>query len=182
MYEGLLLSTGGGIITDIKKSAYQGEPAIIIGLGGTGIDALKAVRKKVYENILPDDPAAAEPEYKHIKFLAVDTDCKSFKGLAEEECMDIHVPDMAARMESDIRCGCKEFNWLQKSLGSLCGGRVFPARQVGRYCLFKNIDKITERIRELKTDVTVGAGDSEINVHIITGITGATGGGTFIDM
>ena len=60
MYEGLLLSTGGGIITDIKKSAYQGEPAIIIGLGGTGIDALKAVRKKVYENILPDDPAAAD--------------------------------------------------------------------------------------------------------------------------
>ena len=46
MYEGLLLSTGGGIITDIKKSAYQGEPIIIIGLGGTGIDALKAVRKR----------------------------------------------------------------------------------------------------------------------------------------
>lgn len=182
MYEGLLLSTGGGIVTDIKKSAYQIKPAIIIGLGGAGIDALKAVRKKVYENILPDDPAATEPEYKHIKFLAVDTDCESFEGLAEEECMDIHVPDMAARMESDIRCECKEFNWLQEELVSWSGGPVVPARQVGRYCLFKNIDKITERIRELKTDVTAGAGDSEINVHIITGITGETGGGTFIDM
>ena len=182
MYEGLLLSTGGGIITDIKKSAYQGEPAIIIGLGGTGIDALKAVRKKVYENILPDDPAAAEPEYKHIKFLAVDTDCESFKGLAEEECMDIRVSNMAASMERAIWTERKEFNWLEEDLGLLGGGRVFPARQVGRYCLFKNIDKITERIRELKTDVNAGSGDSEINVHIITGITGVTGGGTFIDM
>ena len=171
MYEGLLLSTGGGIITDIKKSAYQGEPAIIIGLGGTGIDALKAVRKKVYENILPDDPAAAEPEYKHIKFLAVDTDCESFKGLAEEECMDIRVSNMAASMERAIWTERKEFNWLEEDLGLLGGGRVFPARQVGRYCLFKNIDKITDIIRELKTDVTAGAGDSEINVHIITGYT-----------
>ena len=182
MYEGLLLSTGGGIITDIKKSAYQIKPAIIIGLGSTGIDALKAVRKKVYENILPDDPAAAEPEYKHIKFLAVDTDCESFKGLAEEECMDIRVSNMAASMERAIWTERKEFNWLEEDLGLLGGGRVFPARQVGRYCLFKNIDKITDIIRELKTDVTAGAGDSEINVHIITGITGATGGGTFIDM
>ena len=182
MYEGLLLSTGGGIITDIKKSAYQGEPAIIIGLGGTGIDALKAVRKKVYENILPDDPAAAEPEYKHIKFLVVDTDCESFEGLAEEECMDIHVPNMVAKMKKDIAVCRKEFNWLQEELGFLCRDNIFPARQVGRYCLFKNIDKITDIIRELKTDVTAGAGDSEINVHIITGITGVTGGGTFIDM
>ena len=81
MYEGLLLSTGGGIITDIKKSAYQGEPTIIIGLGGTGIDALKTVRKKVHENILPDDPAAAEPEYKYIKFLAIDTIANHLRDL-----------------------------------------------------------------------------------------------------
>ncbi len=182
MYEGLLLSTGGGIITDIKKSAYQGEPAIIIGLGGTGIDALKTVRKKVYENILPDDPAVAEPEYKHIKFLAVDTDCGSFKGLAEDECLDIYVSNMAANMEEDIKKGSKEFTWLQPNI-KLLGRKHFGIiRQVGRYCLFKNINKITDRIRELKTDVTADAVDSKVNVHIITGITGATGGGTFIDM
>ena len=184
MYDGLLLSKDGGIITDIKKSVYQGEPAIIIGLGGTGVDALKAVRKKVYENILPDDPAAAEPEYKHIKFLAVDTDCESFKGLAEDECLDIRVSNMDTKMRDDIRKKQAEFAWLQPGLDlSDAHYRFGPfVRQEGRYYLFKNIDKIIDRIRELKTDVTAGTVDSKVNVHIITGITGATGGGTFIDM
>ena len=53
MYEDLLLSTGGGIITNLKKSAQQGAPTIIIGLGGTGIDALKVVKRKVYEQLIP---------------------------------------------------------------------------------------------------------------------------------
>ena len=156
MYEGLLLSTGGGIITDIKKSAYQGEPIIIIGLGGTGIDALKAVRKKVYENILPDDPTAAEPEYKHIKFLAVDTDCESFDGLAEDECLDIHVSDIDDKMKEDTvntnenKRPPEEFAWLQPGLslqGEKAHYRFGPfVRQEGRYCLFKNIDKMYKKM------------------------------------
>ena len=184
MYDGLLLSKDGGIITDIKKSAYQGEPAIIIGLGGTGVDALKAVRKKVYENILPDDPAAAEPEYKHIKFLAVDTDCESFEGFAEDECLDIRVSNLNTKMDDDIKKKQAEFAWFQPGLSLSKGVNHAPSniRQIGRYCVFKNIDQIIARVKSLKTDVTAGAVNSKVNVHIITGITGTTGGGTFIDM
>ena len=187
MYDGLLLSKDGGIITDIKKSAQQGEPTIIIGLGGTGVDALKVVKKKVYEQLIPDNTDGDIPEYKRIGFLAVDTDYIDTDygepyDLERKECFYISVDNLNRKMKDDIASGNKEFAWLQpdiKLLGERGAGAV---RQAGRYCLFKNIDNITEIIRVLKTDVTAGAGDSKVNVHIIAGISGGTGGGTFIDM
>ncbi len=186
MYDGLLLSKGGGIITDIKKSVQQGEPTIIIGLGGTGVDALKVIKKKVYEQLIPDNPDGDIPEYKRIGFLAVDTDYIETEGnefyhLKYEECFNIGVTSLNAKMDADIQSGAEEFKWLQplELLGENGTGAV---RQVGRYCLFKNIDQVTDRIRKLKKDVTVSTDDSEVNVHIIAGISGGTGGGTFIDM
>ena len=186
MYDGLLLSTGGGIITDIKKSAQQGEPTIIIGLGGTGIDALRVIKKKVYEQLIPDNPDGDIPEYKRIGFLAVDTDYIDTDygepyDLERRECLNIGVTNLNVKMKMDIESGAEEFKWLQplELLGENGTGAV---RQVGRYCLFRNIDQVTDRIRKLKEDVTVNTDDSEVNVHIIAGISGGTGGGTFIDM
>ena len=186
MYDGLLLSKDGGIITGIKKSVQQGEPTIIIGLGGTGIDALRVIKKKVYEQLIPDNPNGDIPEYKRIGFLAVDTDYIDTDygepcDLERKECLNIGVTNLNVKMKMDIESGAKEFKWLQplELLGENGTGAI---RQVGRYCLFKNIDKVTDRIRKLKEDVTVSTGVSKVNVHIIAGISGGTGGGTFIDM
>lgn len=189
MYEGLLLSTGGGIITDLKKSAQQGEPTIIIGLGGTGVDALKVVKKKVYEQLTADNPKDAIPEYKHIGFLAIDTDeidtesnGNGFHYLKNDECLDISVPNLNAKMKADIERKQAEFAWLQPGLDLKGLSGAGTIRQVGRYCVFKNIDKIVSKINKLKTTVTVNSGVAAINVHIIAGISGGTGSGTFIDM
>ena len=189
MYEGLLLSTGGGIITDLKKSAQQGEPTIIIGLGGTGVDALKVVKKKVYEQLTADNPKDAIPEYKHIGFLAIDTDAittgndaNNFYNLEDSECLSIKVPNLNAKMEEDIRTKKKEFAWLQPGLKLQGLDGAGTIRQVGRYSVFKNIDEITSKIKNLKTAVTIGTGIPKVNVHILAGISGGTGSGTFIDM
>ncbi len=187
MYEGLLLSTGGGIITDIKKSAYQGEPTIIIGLGGTGIDALRVIKKKVYEQLIPDNTDGDIPEYKRIGFLAVDTDYIDTDygepyDLERKECLNISVDNLNRKMKDDIASSNKEFAWLQPNL-DLKGQRGAGAkRQVGRYCVFKNIDEIIATIRSLVTDVIMDTNTPKVNVHIIAGISGGTGGGTFIDM
>ena len=189
MYEGLLLSTGGGIITDLKKSAQQGEPTIIIGLGGTGVDALKVVKKKVYEQLMPDNPKDAIPEYKHIGFLAIDTDKistdsdgKGFHYLKEEECLNISVSNLNAKMDDDIKKKQPEFAWLQPGLDIKALDGAGTIRQVGRYSVFKNIDRITNKLKSLKKDVTMNTGKSNVNIHILAGISGGTGSGTFIDM
>ena len=187
MYEDLLLSTGGGIITDLKKSAQQGDPTIIIGLGGTGVDALKVVKRKVCEQLIPDNPNDEIPEYENIGFLAIDTDAittgndaDNFYDLEASECLSIKVSNLNAKMEEDIKTKEKEFAWLQPGLKSL--GVVSPARQIGRYCLFKNIDQIIAKISDLRAAVTKRTATTKVNVHILAGISGDTGGGIFIDM
>ena len=187
MYEDLLLSTGGGISASLVKSAQQGDPTIIIALGGTGIEALKVVKKKVYEQLKPDDPEATIPEYKNIRFLAVDTDKiekggKEFYHLNDEECLNISVPNLKIKMKADIEKKQAEFAWLQPEMNLLREKGAGTVRQVGRYCLFKNMDKISAKILELKRIVTTDSKVSKVNVHILAGISGGTGSGTFIDM
>ena len=181
MYEDLLLSTGGGIITDLKKSAQQGEPTIIIGLGGTGVDALKVVKKKVYEQLIPDNPNDEIPEYENIGFLAIDTDAiatgndaNNLYDLEAAECLSIQVSNPAAKGV--------EFAWLQPGLKVQGLNGAGTIRQVGRYCLFKNIDKIIAKISDLRAAVTKRTSNNKVNVHILAGISGGTGSGIFIDM
>ena len=189
MYEGLLLSTGGGIITNATKSAQQGEPTIIVGLGGTGVEALKITKRKVYDQLIADNPGDEIPEYKHIGFLAIDTDAISGKNgnknvynLRDSEILSIQVTNLNGKMKEDIRLRKKEFDWLQKDLELLSEDGAGTIRQVGRYCLFKNIDQVVSKIENLKKIVTKDTGKSKVNVHIIAGISGGTGSGTFIDM
>ena len=61
-------------------------------------------------------------------------------------------------------------------------GVVRPARQIGRYCLFKNIDQIIAKISDLRAAVTKRTATTKVNVHILAGISGVTGSGIFIDM
>lgn len=74
MYEKLLLAAGGGIIDRVQQSEQDNCAVIAIGLGGTGVDALRNLKQKLYNRVKPDDPNAVVPVYSHVKFLAVDTD------------------------------------------------------------------------------------------------------------
>ena len=92
IYPRLSLRYGGGIISP-KQQAEQEEDTvnILIGLGGTGLDCLKAIKAAMKERLRPDNPEAAEPEYSHIQFLGVDSDKTDLRksGLELEERLDI---------------------------------------------------------------------------------------------
>ena len=75
IYPRLSLKYGGGIISSQQQGEQVKNTAtILIGLGGTGLDCLKAIKAAVKERLRPDDPEAAVPEYSHIQFLGVDSD------------------------------------------------------------------------------------------------------------
>ena len=75
LYEKLLLSAGGGIVSG-KQQAEQARntATILIGIGGTGIDCLRTIKTQVYSRLKPDDSRAIIPRYEHIRFLGIDTD------------------------------------------------------------------------------------------------------------
>ena len=74
-YESLLLNLGGGVVPSGHRSKpYAGAAALLIGIGGTGVDVLTKIKRKVYQDLIPDDPNDPIPRYDHIQFLAIDSD------------------------------------------------------------------------------------------------------------
>ena len=45
----------GGIISTITQAPQSGEPVVIIGLGGTGVDAISRLKAKLQREIKPDN-------------------------------------------------------------------------------------------------------------------------------
>ena len=80
MYQSLLLSTGGGIISNVQKSLQDDAPVVVIGVGGTGARALDALKKKVYRQLQPDKPTDTIPRYEHIRFMEIDSDAEWVAG------------------------------------------------------------------------------------------------------
>ena len=75
IYSKLSLRTGGGIVSELQQAEQVKNTAtLLIGLGGTGIDCLKEIKKQMRVSIKPDNPGAEVPVYEHIRFLAVDNE------------------------------------------------------------------------------------------------------------
>ena len=54
MYDSLLIRSGGGIVKESDLIRTTGSPALIIGLGGLGADALRALKKKMNVRMVPE--------------------------------------------------------------------------------------------------------------------------------
>ena len=74
IYGSLLIDAGGGVIDHNKQSDRQPGASVIIGLGGTGSDAVIKLKKEVYKQLKPDDVGAVIPRYNDIKYLIIDSD------------------------------------------------------------------------------------------------------------
>lgn len=200
MYQRLLFTAGGGIISP-RQQAKQNEAAtILIGLGGTGIDCLRVLKKEIFDRLQPDDSNSPYPTYQHIKFLAVDTDKSS---LADNGAIDALNKDTEFfNISSNIRPLLGSGNVLSEDpslrwfkapstqpegtgieIGSEPRDPVCRVRQIGRLLLMLKSQKFVAKLDALITAAKIGLSPAApLNIHIFTGICGATGGGTFLDV
>ena len=153
MYNKLLISAGGGIISR-DQQAEQNECAVIaLGLGGTGVSALRSLKKEVYDRLKPDKADSTVPSYYHIKFLAIDTDESrladdgSIDSLDKNtEFMDISCADITGLLAGAATLRSKaSLQWLKASATQPDGRgiKILNAtagaggvRQIGRLLLF----------------------------------------------
>jgi hypothetical protein len=190
MYKQLLLTEGGGIISKSQKSPQQGEATVLIGIGGTGLDALKTLKKAVYQHLEQDNPGEDIPKYEKIKFLAIDTDGSNFKSISSDasdlqpnELFSINDPNLARHLEEveHLRQD-PSLNWMSAGQLTMKGADgAGGIRQVGRYCLFKRANDLKTRIHQLISEVKTEAGATQVYIHIFAGISGGTGSGCFLD-
>lgn len=189
-YKNLLLSEGGGIIDRNRLAEQSNVPTLFIGIGGTGIDCLREVKKAVYNRIKPDNPESTTPEYRHVQFLGIDTDrrCLQYGGTLydldeDTEFVDISVPNLAAFVHSSAFNENKSLQWFNENLNifDMCSG-AGAYRQVGRLAAFMNIDKIIDIITQKIEIAYRSSAESKMNIHIFTGMGGGTGSGCFLDV
>ena len=200
MYKKLLITAGGGIISHNQQSPQAEAATIAIGLGGTGISCLRELKKQVYNKLLPDNVGEAVPEYKHIRFLAVDTDSSSLgddgsidainKGT---EFFNISCKDINGLLENRSVLELNRYlDWLRLAnpAKGVTGLPILSAidgaggvRQAGRLLLLEKSydfkEKVTNLIAAAKRDLP---GNADINIMIFTGLGGGTGSGTFLDV
>ena len=129
------------------------------------------------------------PKYKHIQFLAIDSDTSAFKGvkgvgrLTEDEAFSIEMPNLAAALKNKEGIKQKaELSWMSIDAieGRLSTQGAGGVRQVGRFLLISKVDELKSKIASL-CKTALESTDPNLDVYIFAGISGGTGSGCFLD-
>ena len=185
------ITLGGGLISEKIRIDTINHPILIVGLGGTGIDALLRLKYHINRRFrLGDNPVTKKKKQKpdNIEFLAFETnehDRKRYRGISLDpgnEMVILSNASIGSILNSRSTIPDYITSWLSPDLTITDGTKGASGnRQAGRLLLFEKInhviDAIDNKIRALRLDQ-----ENKLLVFILTGISGGTGGGSFLDI
>ena len=191
---------GGSMSSAQIRVEAKGNPVLIIGLGGTGMDALLYTKQLINKRFrLPDDaPNKALAIPSNIRILGIDSDNTYFKKKTDKKDgeMRFAVGEYVSISASVERFLSNEHlvppyvrEWLDdpkriysKVKGSGDDG-ANGIRQSGRILLFNSINAVVKAITVNVQKLLTGMMPNQrLQVFILAGISGGTGSGTFIDI
>ena len=181
----------------LKQPAAQGEVHLVISLGGSGADMLREVKGLINRNLCADHDKNMAPE--RVAYLALDTDAYIREYGSGKAAGRVILDEDEIMILSDTRPAVEPasiseqthpwiFRWLDPKIlrmpsYSLNGSNGSGAtRQVGRLRLFMEIENVIGRLRTAITKLLTEKDVRGLTVHILSGISGGTGSGTFLDM
>ena len=203
VYSKLLLSAGGGIVSATQQAEQAKNTAtVLIGLGGTGIDALRAIKTQVYSRLKVDDPDAAVPRYEHIRFLGVDSTpgrsgdwdeeilygqmMSPQRALDDTEMFSIynrHIQRMLSEHKAmEMRDELAWLRWKEIDVPILENSCAHVTRQSGRFLMMEKSSAFMSRVEQEINAAKVGLTSPIVNIHIFAGLSGSTGSGCFLDV
>ena len=169
---------------------------LFIGLGGTGIDTLLHIKRRLVETYGATIPSM-------IGFIGVDTD-KTAGGFQKTKKTKLADYD-TVRLDASEQCAItvsnpkdiylrnkKEFAWMPpKNADCLLNSNSRSVRTSARFALLCNMDKfktiLQMQLNKIE-DLTIidkhkySLIDSDVEIYVVGSIAGATGCGTFIDI
>lgn len=186
------VSRGGGIISEKIRVDTIDNPMLVIGLGGTGIDALLRLKYQVNRRFtLPHDPISKKRMEKpaNIEFLAFETNegdrTKVYRGIGLDPLTELVLlsnPEVGSLLQN--RSNLEPFitDWLSPELSVKDGiNGASGIRQAGRLLLFTKIQPVVQAIEKKIKSLSVGT-NKKLLVFLLTGISGGTGSGCFLDI
>lgn len=181
---------GGSMSSSQIRVKTNGNPVLIIGLGGTGIDALlhtKVMLNKRFK--LPDVPDKATAIPENVRLLGIDSDTTSITrkvaGMSLGENEFFSISNNIVTLLSLPKKPSYITEWLdEKNLKRLIddndAGCATAIRQCGRLLLFNKTLALFNKLRAIVSDLRVYG--NKIQVFVTTGICGGTGSGIFADV
>ena len=197
MFKSLFIGNrDGGIINTITQSPSTDDPVVIIGLGGTGVDAISRLKTKLHRQIEPDNKYLVDqngdmPRYDHIKFLGIDADGGWLEnsGLENGERLNIQNYNFKLGFKPKTLDELKRQKELQWMSIDYMAQHFPPApdgtgayRQFGRWLTINSASAIKSKITQIITQACMGRQGGNLNVHIVAGISGGMGSGSFVDI
>lgn len=190
--EQLDVSTGGGIVSDKIRVDTIDNPMLVIGLGGTGIDALLRLKYQINRRFkLPEDPISKKKRDKpdNVEFLAFETNehdrHKKYRGIGLDpmtEYVLLSNPEVGGLLQNRSLLGPDISDWLSPELLITDGiNGASGIRQAGRLLLFTKIVPVVQAIEKKIKALSVGT-NKKLIVFLLTGLSGGTGSGCFLDI
>ncbi|MCI8886597.1 MAG: hypothetical protein HFG70_00775 [Hungatella sp.] len=182
---------GGHLSAVANKAAALDAPILIVGLGGTGADAVIQVKKMIYNRLKCEVSMGENKDKpKNIEYFVMDTDTANEKislqgiGFNEtlEECFIFTAPNVQKLLQNPLPTYIE--SWISKDISQEqvingAGG----VRQLGRLMLFMNLHRVISTLDTKIRRVTEGyPSNTPLYVFVVSGISGGTGSGTFIDI
>ena len=204
---------GTGATAGRLGGAQKGEkqvsirPTVLIGLGGTGKEVLRRLRRMFYEKYrMPGLPV--------MEFLWFDTDIENSDITGKEtDSLDRHIKFSAGEMldgsvEPQHLEGYRQnkgmhphiWSWFPDALDSLASDAITQGagqiRPCGRLAFFHHYAELRDKIKRKIDHVTsvdartamkrmfsdFNADSNDLEIVLVTSIAGGTGSGSFIDM
>jgi len=185
------ISLGGGITSEKVRIDTINHPILVVGLGGTGTDALLRLKYQINRRFkLPDNPITKQKKSKpdNIEYLSFETnehDKKRYKGISlDHHTETVLLSNAGIGSILNNRSTLPDYikDWLSPELTITDGTKGASGnRQAGRLLLFEKIntaiDAIDNKIRSLRGDQ-----ENKLLVFLLSGLSGGTGGGMFMDI
>ncbi|MDQ0087821.1 hypothetical protein J2T12_001227 [Paenibacillus anaericanus] len=186
------VSLGGGIVSDKIRVDTIDNPILIIGLGGTGIDALLRLKYQINRRFkLPEDPLSKKKQEKpdNVEFLAFETNeqdrTKRYKGIGLDpinEFVLLSNAEIGGLLQNRSILEPYITDWLSPELSITDGmNGAAGVRQAGRLLLFTKINQVVQAIDKKIKTLSVGT-NKKLMVFLLTGLSGGTGSGCFLDI
>ena len=173
------------------------ENHIIIGIGGTGGNIMKAIRKRLFIEV----PSADDRRNLNLGFVYVDSSQENMKPndptwkvlgensqLGKDSFLFIRGASLGSQLENvDNFPGIRSWIGNRKIWDNLVGsvgddGAAAQRRRLGRFLFSCAVSEYESVLKNQVAEVRKRSGKTDVTFHIIAGLAGGTGSGSVVDI